>query len=152
MSRALPTPRACSCDVPMSAVAGVSPLGGFLAGGTVWGTGFRPLPGWTEGHCREQLRVAPGRWTGAPITSLTPTARRFLGPASARPLPCVSRQLRCSRRMSGLTVCIMVRGRWGQGGVGMGGAVFFDPVSVLSLLSSDFSIPPNCCRQAQGCR
>ena len=45
-------------------------------------------------------------------------------------------------------ICIMVQGRWQRGGVGMGGAVFFDPVSVLSFPSSDFSIPPNHCRQA----
>ena len=111
------TPRVSLRRADASRGAGVSPLGGFLAGGTVWGTGFRPLPGWTEGHCREQLCVAPGRWTGAPVTSLMPTAPRFLGLASAWPLPCVSRQLRCSRRMSGLTVYASWFRVGGSGGV-----------------------------------
>lgn len=134
--------------------AGVSSLGGFPAGGTVWGTGLRPLPGRTGGHCREPLlpwevdrsarHIPRARCPWAPGSGLG------LAPALCQPAaPMFSENLWLVLFSSvGLTVYASWFGAGGERGPGNGlwGAVFFAPFSALSFLSSDFLIPPSGCR------
>ena len=103
--------------------------------------------------CREQVPLAPGEVDRSTSHSprarcpQVPTSGLGVAPALCQPAAPMSSENLWQVLFSFVGLTVSTSWFWGAGG-----AVFFDPFSALSLLSLDFSIPPNCCRQAQGCR
>ena len=161
MSRALAAPRTCPCDVPMPAMLRrPQPWGrGVLAGRLSCcrdGLVNRPqASAWPDRRtlCREQVPLAPGEVDRSTSHSprarcpQVPTSGLGVAPALCQPAAPMSSENLWQVLFSFVGLTVSTSWFWGAGG-----AVFFDPFSALSLLSLDFSIPPNCCRQAQGCR